>query len=219
MSRNAGAASFPRKGWSSHLRQFSKTSLDRSSLDSPKSPDTVSSHSTLKGDAQSLKRGRPDRRCTVTVNEGYSSDEVLLNLDLFPEFHAGILMTATVLKLEADKTSNTHGVHKVDGAAAKDGEGRAKRYIFVVKDLTKDLKARHPGLEIYVVKHIADAFGMKKGVQVLLNPVGTRFCWGVAIDANAINRSIQAVLRSKHPMLSSPSRINISPGRTCGAWQ
>jgi len=182
MSRNAaaGAASLARRGpsWSSHLRQFSRTSLERSSNDAPRSPDTVSSNSTLRGDAASaIRRSRAERRCTVTVNEGYSSDEVLLNLDLFPEFQPGSLMTATVTKPEVDKTgtgaSTLHGNAKpTEPSANKETDASGRKYIFVVKDLPKELKLRHPGLEIYVVKHIADAFGLKKGVQVLLTPVG-----------------------------------------------
>jgi DEP domain-containing protein 5 len=80
-------------------------------------------------------------------------------------------MAATVLKSEGDKASAAHGGHKLDGGPVKDGEVLGRKYIFVVKDLSKELKTRHPGLEIYVVKHIADVFGMKKGCQVLLTPV------------------------------------------------
>jgi len=60
-----------------------------------------------------------------------------------------------------------------DGARAMGGDHDCAhhRYIFVAKDMTKEMKARYPEAEVYVVKHIADAFGMKKGHQVLLAPV------------------------------------------------
>jgi DEP domain-containing protein 5 len=179
MSRHVAGANPPslsRKGpaWSAHLRQFSRSSLDRASFEPPRSPaDTVSSASTVRGDGQSaVRRGRLERRCAVTVNEGYSTDEVLLNLDLFPEFKPGSLVAATVLRPDGDKASAAHGGHKGEGSAGtKEGDAQGRKYIFVVKDLSKELKIRHPGLEIYVVKHIADVFGMKKGVNILLAPV------------------------------------------------
>jgi hypothetical protein len=37
--------------------------------------------------------------------------------------------------------------------------------------MPKDMKARQHDVEVYVLKHIADAFGMKKGSQVLLTVV------------------------------------------------
>ncbi|KAH6710497.1 vacuolar membrane-associated protein iml-1 [Verticillium dahliae] len=182
MSRHVGAMPTVRKGpnWPSHLRQFSRGSLDRnaSSADSPRSPDTVSSASTIRGDqsSSSQKTRRLERRCTVTVNEGYSRDEVLLNLDVFGgEVRSGSLMAITVLKPENDKSAS-HGSSGRDHARSPapglcDGENVGRRYIFVVKDASKEQKSRNAGLEIFVMKHIADAFGMKKGSQVLLSHV------------------------------------------------
>ncbi|KAK1988444.1 domain found in Dishevelled [Colletotrichum cereale] len=195
MPRNASAVPSLRKGpnWSSHLRQFSRTSLEppsaTSSIDSPRSPDTVSSASTIRGDnsSSSVKQRRLERRCTVTVNEGYSRDEVLLSPDLLKgDVKPGSLVAITVIKTEGDKTATKdHAARSGNasggsgaGAGASQGdnttaEGTAlgKRYFFVAKEMSKELRGRLPNVDIYVVKHIADAFGMKKGTQVLLTPV------------------------------------------------
>ncbi|PNY28761.1 Vacuolar membrane-associated protein iml1 [Tolypocladium capitatum] len=182
MSRNAGATpSGPRKGprWS-HLRQSSSTSYDRASADSLGSPRSTSAHSTIKED----RRHRAERYCHVAVNEGYARDEVLLNLDLLgADVKPGSLMSITPLKGDAARTtpgsycsvSKQPSEHCDSSKAASschaDHDCRHNKYIFVAKDMPKEVKARQPDVEVYVVKHIADAFGMKKGSQVLLAPV------------------------------------------------
>ncbi|KXH31859.1 domain found in Dishevelled [Colletotrichum simmondsii] len=193
MPRNAGAAPSLRKGpnWSSHLRQFSRSSLEppsaTSSVDSPRSPDTVSSASTIRGDnsSSSVKQRRLERRCTVGVNEGYSRDEVLLSPEVIKgDVRPGSLVAITVIKTEGDKTAtkdhatarggnaaNNTGAGAGQGDAAPEGATLGKRYFCVAKEMSKELKSRLPNVDIYVVKHIADAFGMKKGTQVLLTPV------------------------------------------------
>ncbi|WYZ46222.1 hypothetical protein EsH8_IX_000447 [Colletotrichum jinshuiense] len=194
MPRNATAAPSMRRGpnWSSHLRQFSRSSLEppsaASSVESPRSPDTVSSASTIRGDnsSSSVKQRRLERRCTVSVNEGYSRDEVLLSPELVKgDVRPGSLVAITVLKTEGDKTAAKDHANRGGNAAAAAGasggagqadapaEGAAlgKQYFFVAKEMSKELKSRLPNVDIYVVKHIADAFGMKKGAHVLLTPV------------------------------------------------
>ncbi|GJC78149.1 vacuolar membrane-associated protein iml1 [Colletotrichum liriopes] len=195
MPRNASATPSLRKGpnWTSHLRQFSRSSLEppsaTSSVDSPRSPDTVSSASTIRGDnsSSSVKQRRLERRCTVSVNEGYSRDEVLLSPDLIKgDVRPGSLVAITVIKTEGDKTATKDHAARSGTAAGSSGggagssqgenvtaEGTAlgKKYFFVAKEMSKELRGRLPNVDIYVVKHIADAFGMKKGTQVLLTPV------------------------------------------------
>lgn len=164
----------------SHLRQLSRTSLDKLSLEAPRSPDTVSSNSTLRAEARHDDQhgGSLRRKCTVTVNESFARDEILLNLDLFSSsYRPGMLVSIDILKPEVSKQQST--VAKRLAAAAQDPtrHGAAdpnqpsRRYIFVVKDMARELKARFPHVEIYVAKQIADVFGMKKGSQVILAPV------------------------------------------------
>lgn len=181
MSRNGTAKNpVPRKGphWS-HLRQFSKSSLERIPTESPASLASASTHSTVKEE----KRAKIERRCTVAVNEGYSKDEVLLNLDLVGgDVKPGALMCIMAVKEDSRKPSTGHGSSTKQGQdhnsapkgasmAQGNGDGTGNSYVFVVKDMPQEMKTRQPDVEVYVVKHIADAFGMKKGSQVLLTMV------------------------------------------------
>ncbi len=190
-SRNASAATpGPTRppNWSSHLRQFSRTSVDRpleqppNPPNPPRSPDTVSSNSTIR-DRPASRRSRTERRWTVTVNESFARDEVLLNLDIIgDDIKAGSLVAIDVVRPESDKTSqSSHHYHnksqfneRARDAASGVGSRTAeppKRYICVAKDMAKELKIRYPGVEVFVAKHIADVFGMRKGSHVTLTPV------------------------------------------------
>ncbi|PSR78538.1 hypothetical protein BD289DRAFT_338590, partial [Coniella lustricola] len=160
-----------------HLRQLSRTGLDKLASESPRSPDTVSSNSTvrldnLRASSRDDSQTRPPRKCTVTVNESFARDEILLNLDVLDgEFTAGMLVSIDILGPEASKQQFS-AVKRSDPTSSHGApDEAAKRYLFVVKDMPKDLKARFSHVEIYVAKHIADAFGMKKGSRVLLAPV------------------------------------------------
>ncbi|KAF4983066.1 hypothetical protein FZEAL_1434 [Fusarium zealandicum] len=178
MSRNGSTRKpVPRKGpqWS-HLRQFSRSSLDRTHTESPASPASVSTHSTVRDD----KRTKIERRCTVTVNEGYSKDEVLLNFDVVgSDIKAGTLMCISTIKDDIRKPSAGHGSSsKLDQSCSSKGASTCQngdcagfKYAFVAKDMSQEMKTRLPDAEVYVVKHIADAFGIKKGSQVLLTLV------------------------------------------------
>ncbi|KAK4080266.1 Vacuolar membrane-associated protein IML1 [Trichoderma simmonsii] len=185
MSRYVGAApSAPRRGphWSHHLRQSSSTNSDRASEISAASPRSVSTHSTVK-DVKDEKPRKTERYCAVTLNDGYSRDEVLLNLDLIGgDIKPGTLMSIAVLKSESVKSAAGFGglkkqSHEDNGSLRYqhlgpcDPSSLGDQYIFVAKDMPKETKARHPDIEVQVVKHIADIFGMKKGSIVLLAPV------------------------------------------------
>lgn len=124
-----------------------------------------------------------ERRCTVAVNEGYSRDEVLLNLDLVgSDVKPGALMCITVLKDDIRKPSAGHstgkkpaqdqnGSSKDQTTAQSTTDCAGKQYVFRAKDMSQEMKSRQPDVEVYIVKHIADAFGVKKGTQVLLTMV------------------------------------------------
>lgn len=139
----------------------------------------MSSNSTIR-DLHPPKPSRVDRRWTVTVNESFARDEVLLNLDtLGPDYRPGTLVAIDVVKAETEKPAqNTLGKqpqHDRSKEASPAAHARAadssKRYICIVKDMTKDQKSKMPNVEVYVAKHIADVFGMRKGSQVFLTPV------------------------------------------------
>ncbi|KAK8091352.1 hypothetical protein PG994_000857 [Apiospora phragmitis] len=172
-----------RRGPLSHLRQLSRTSFDKVSFGAPRSPDTVSSNSTVRNGP---KRIAP-RTCTVSINESLipTRDEVLLNLELLGgEIKPGSLMSIVPAKGEQDRTaSSNYGstkaslLHRTNtgGGGTSDDPSKDpnahKRYVFVVKDMSKEARARNPTMEILVAKHVGDAFGMRKGTQVTLAPV------------------------------------------------
>lgn len=188
MSRNASQSpAAPRRGgpsqWTSHLRQLSRTSLDRASLDLPRSPDTVSSASTVRNAHHHGPRRVLERTCTVSINESLIGEEVLLNLELLGAgIKPGSLMSITALRPDQDRSSSINygslrpaNVHRAlsapEDVQRHDTSAGGRPYIFVAKDMTKEQRARHPGVEVYVAKHIGDAFGMRKGTQVVLAPV------------------------------------------------
>jgi hypothetical protein len=128
----------------------------------------------------SAKPTRQDRRCTVTVNDSFARDEVLLNLELLGgDYKPDSLVAIDVIKADTDKPPQNALGKQLHHDRAKDasstgtskGGEAAQRYICVVKDMSKEQKIRLPNVEVYVAKHVADAFGMKKGSQVLLTPV------------------------------------------------
>ncbi|PHH86338.1 hypothetical protein CDD83_10390 [Cordyceps sp. RAO-2017] len=184
MSRYVGATpSGPRKGpkWS-HIRQLSGTNLDRTAAtaEPPGSSGSASTRSTVK----EHRLRRAEQYCHVAVNEGYAKDEVLLNLGLLGlDAKPGSLMSLMPLRGDSARpSSSAYGslgkqpAEHCDALRAASGchgepDCGHNRYTFVVKDMPKELKLRQPDVEVYVVKHIADAFGIKKGSQVLLTPV------------------------------------------------
>lgn len=179
MSRNVGQSSSARKPHWAHLRQLSRTSLDKLPLESPRSPDTVSSNSTLRAEAKDDAPSSLRRKCTVTVNESFARDDIVMNLDLFSRvFKPGMLVSIEILKPEVSKPQNATAKRLTSqdpgkSTATESGQP-SKRYIFVVKDMPKELKTRYPHVELYVAKQIADVFGMKKGSQVILTSVWLR---------------------------------------------
>ncbi|KAI5921275.1 hypothetical protein F4810DRAFT_679096 [Camillea tinctor] len=213
MSRNVNLSpAAPRRTsqWASHLRQFSKSSIDKASIDSSQSPDTASlaSNSTVR-EPQIPKR-IPERVCSVTINESFIRDEVLLNLDLVGgAIQPGTLMSITAIKSESDRAQAPHYASlrqpsygrassiAEDATAAKPDSDAGRRYIFVAKDMSKELKTRHPSTEIYVAKHIGDAFNMRKGTQVILSPVDHL---SPAIEASHVELSFKDMYLSRADM-------------------
>ncbi len=122
-----------------------------------------------------------ERRCLLTVNESFTSNEVLMNLDLADgEIEPGVLMAIDVLSDRAPygtgsslrkQPSQEHDRNAAEPEAAPADVDVVRRYLFTVKDMPKDLRLRHPNVELFVPKHIAHAFGMRNGSTVLLTPV------------------------------------------------
>lgn len=188
--------STPRRGpqRTSHLRQVSNGSAD---IMFNSRPVTASDASTLQHDMTSSKT-RIERRCIIWVHdEGFSKDEVVLNLDLFPDVSPGELMAIVALKTDSgfrdfqDKVqplkkdvealatsvqrersnSNPRSPVPANGSEVKYDVDVGNRYLFIAKDMSKEMKAKQPSLEVSVAKHIADVFGLKHRSSVLLTTV------------------------------------------------
>ncbi|KAI1760765.1 vacuolar membrane-associated protein IML1 [Hypoxylon sp. FL1150] len=212
MSRNAALSpSAPRRAaqWTSHLRQFSKSSYDKTSTDSPLSPNTAFSNSTAR-ELPSSKRAN-ERICSVTINESVIRDEVLLNLDLFGgAVQPGALMSITPIKSDQDRTQGTQygtlrqaSFHRAYSSTTlnddlSNSEGDAgRRYVFVAKDVPKEVKTRQPNIEVYVSKQIGVAFNMRKGTQVVVAPVDHLT---PAIEASHVELSFKDMYLSRADM-------------------
>ncbi|KAI1098310.1 vacuolar membrane-associated protein IML1 [Jackrogersella minutella] len=212
MSRNAALSpSAPRRAsqWTSHLRQFSKSSFDKTSVESPLSPETVPGTSTSQ---EPLPPKRANERiCTVTINDSVIHDEVLLNLDLFGgAVKPCALMSIAPIKPDQDRTQGSqYGASRQASyprgfaAAApnddipKPDSDAGRRYVFVAKDVSKELKARNPNIEVYVSKQIAAAFNMRKGTQVILAPVDQL---APAIEASHVELTFKDMYLSRADM-------------------
>ncbi|KUJ07054.1 vacuolar membrane-associated protein-like protein IML1 [Mollisia scopiformis] len=185
--------STPRRGTqrASHLRQVSNGSAD---IMFNSRPVTSSDSSTLHHDTTPSKV-RIERRCTIWVHdEGYSKDEVVLNLDLFPNVKPGELMAVVALKTDSgvrdfqdkaqfakiepevlgtamqreDSNSNPRSPGTANPNDVKHDVDVGNRYLFIAKDMPKEMKTRQPTLEVSVAKHIADVFCLKHRSNVLL---------------------------------------------------
>lgn len=179
-SRNVSSPTPGQRGppWSSHLRQFSRTSVERPLEPPPTSPDHTMPNNAGVHDLPPSKR--KDRRWTVTVNESFARDEVLLNLEILgADYKPGTLVAIDVVKSETDRSAQNNAGKQAYHDRSKDASPAArvrapdssKTYICVIKDMTKDQKVKLPTVEVYVAKHIADVFGMRKGSQVVLTAV------------------------------------------------
>ena len=144
---------------------------------------------------------RYERRCTLAIEDKYSPHEVLLNLDLLgKEIRVGMLVAITSVreggaeKVPGGYTGSLSATCSPSGnlggsggaaAAARDGvrndagpahlDGTGRTYVFLVKEMPRDVMMRMPTTEVLVVKHIADAFGFKRGVPVTLMVVSCVF--------------------------------------------
>ena len=139
-----------------------------------------------------------ERRCIIWVhNEGDFKDEVVLNLDLFPDVKPGELMAIVALtsdsgvrdfqdrvqahKKESDSlgtainpersNSNTTSSNQVNGLDVLHDVDLGKRYLFLAKDMPIEIKLKQPNLEVSIAKHIADVFGLKHRSNVILTTV------------------------------------------------
>jgi DEP domain-containing protein 5 len=189
--------STPRRGTrrASHLRQVSNSGSDTPYNSRPMT--ATSDTGTVQHDPVPLKLS-VERKCVLWVHdEGFSKDEVVLNLGLFPDVKPGELMAIVGLKTDISirdfqekgqgsiheldalatsmqrerSNSNPRSPGPVNGSDSKHDADLGKRYLFIARDMPKEMKTRHPNLEVSVAKHIADVFCLKHRSNVLLTTV------------------------------------------------
>jgi hypothetical protein len=194
--------STPRRGIqrASHLRQVSNGSSETVINSRPIT--AASNADTVQHDPAALKP-TVERRCIIWVHdEGFSKDEVVLNLDLFPDLTPGELMAIVALKTDSGirdfqekaQTSKTNGENiapvpqsdrshlnpkspvQANAPEVNHDVDHGKRYLFIAKDMPKEIKAKLPSLEISVAKHVADVFGLKHRSNVLVVTVSSLAC-------------------------------------------
>ncbi|KAL2267692.1 hypothetical protein VTJ83DRAFT_4969 [Remersonia thermophila] len=116
-------------------------------------------------------RLRAERAWTVTINESMTQHRVLLNLNLMHnDIRPGSLVSIEVLKPDSDKPQHSQPDRRDPAQAATPCSNH--RYVCIATDMPKDLKKRYATVEVFVAKHIADAFGMRKGTKVTIAPIG-----------------------------------------------
>jgi hypothetical protein len=189
--------STPRRGVprASHLRQVSNGSPEETSSNRPMTGS--SDIGKIQHDSLPLKTSA-ERRCTLWVHDdAFSREEVVLNLELFPDVKPGALMAIVALKTDSgvrdfqEKTlslkpivetpgaksytewsqSKPKSPSQVNGPDASYDIDLGKRYLFVARDMPLDMMAKKGNLEVSVAKHIAEAFGLRNRSNILLTTV------------------------------------------------
>ncbi|TVY94159.1 Vacuolar membrane-associated protein [Lachnellula willkommii] len=186
----------PRRGikgkGKSHLRNVSNGS----------SQSTTSDTGTAQHDPIPVKLPT-QRKCTLWVHEeAFSKDDVVLDLDLFPDVKPGELMHVVALKADSGvrdfqevaqpsrkdgdslsatmqrqrSNSNSDSPSTASGNYARRDSDTGKRYLFIAQEMSKEVKAKQSRFEISVAKHIADLFGLKHRAQVLVSTTDTAVC-------------------------------------------
>ncbi|RDW80843.1 putative vacuolar membrane protein IML1 [Coleophoma crateriformis] len=182
---SAAIPATPRRGAPrpSHLRQVSNGSSETFHTDS--STGTAIQH------ASRPMKQTVIEKCTLWVHEkDFPNEDVVLDLDLFPTIKDGDLLAIVALKTDSgvrdfqdveiggpagtssDRNNSNIGLPgKGIAADIKYDVDPAKRYLFVAKDMKKDIKAKHSGLQVSIAKNLADVFMLKHRSSVLLTTI------------------------------------------------
>jgi hypothetical protein len=186
-----------------------------------------------------------ERRCNLWVHEeSFSKNDVVLNLDLFPDVKPGDLMAIVSLKADlgvrdfqekahtpkkdADNlpatmrsersNSNPKSPSQASGTDIRSEVELGRRCLFIVKPMSSEMKAKQPGLEVSVAKHIADIFHFKHRSNVLVTSV--RHLCALFHYINSTNKCSRLILLvALLLMWKCPLRMNILHGLICGGWR
>jgi hypothetical protein len=232
----------PRRGIqrASHLRKVSNGSSDITNSSRPVT--AASDSNTVQHDQVPIKPS-VERVCVLWHHdEGFSKEEVVINLDLFSNVKAGELLAILALKTEPvfrdfQEKSQT-SKKEMDSLAtamqrepsnhnprspgsAKDNDAKhdvdlGKRYLFIAKDMSKEMKAKQPTLEVSIAKHIADLFCLKHRSNVLITTVSPHMP-NVTTLLIYVFRLIPRLILP--PMLRCLSKTNTLRDLICGDWR
>lgn len=193
---SSGSQSTSRHGThrASHLRQVSTSGSETPSTSRPAT--ATSDTGTVQHDPVAAKV--EEKKCVLWVHDDtFSRDEVVLNLNLFPHLKDGDAVAICAAKSETSLRDNQDrrqgSTHDSDNLfvdqsrersssnprsptspSPKDGKhdgGSERRYMFIARDMSKDLKTKNPNLEISVAKHVADVFGFKHRSNCVISAV------------------------------------------------
>ncbi|OJD16289.1 hypothetical protein AJ78_03540 [Emergomyces pasteurianus Ep9510] len=175
----------PAKG--SHLRQVSTTSTRTTVSDQDHAYGRSETHAPHQSPT-----GLSNRPCSLWVHDdNFSREEVLFNISAFSDVG---LKLGDLIELSSPRPSHVDqhvSSNRLDpsGRTLRDAgdsdtgsNGTAKRvcdhkshspvhgrYLFLVKPLSADIKARHPNLQISITSNIANIFGFKNHSQALIS--------------------------------------------------
>lgn len=201
-TQNPSAPRYPAQR-SSHLQAFGKADFDATNASRPitaNSDTGTAQHGPVPKSVPvpALAKLPIQRRCILWIHDdALSKEEVVLNLDLFPDVKPGDLLAILPLKTDISlrdfqesaqapkkesENQSTAARERSDsappspiptnGTSAKHDVNLDNQYLFIAEDVSKEMKLKQPTLEVSVTKHIADVFGLKARSNVLISTVG-----------------------------------------------
>ncbi|KAI5307061.1 SNF1-interacting protein [Ascosphaera pollenicola] len=169
---------------SSHLRNMSAASPGSEHTSLQGSQSTASGTTRL---LSSPVASITQRVCTLWVHdESFSREDVLLNLEAFTDLaiNVGDLVEVSPSSPAAKQRDSHFARHKsdnghsaniasensyVDAASASDSSASSKGgLVFLVKSVSPELRARQPNLQISIASNVANQFGFKNRMSVLI---------------------------------------------------
>ncbi|EGC47510.1 vacuolar membrane-associated protein IML1 [Histoplasma capsulatum var. duboisii H88] len=179
----------PVKG--SHLRQVSTPSMGTAAEATNLHEDHADGIS--KTSAPESPAGPNSRPCSLWVHDdNFSREDVLFNISAFgdiglkvgdlvelstPRVSQGELHGSSnrldpsgrTLRDAGDSDQSSNSAAKRVGGHKSQSSSTYGRYLFLVKPLAADIKARHPNLQISITSNIANIFGFKNHSQALIS--------------------------------------------------
>ncbi|PGH05564.1 hypothetical protein GX51_02903 [Blastomyces parvus] len=188
----------PAKG--SHLRQVSTPSIATASTGTTiLDQDRAYGPSKTSAPHQS-PTGLNNRPCSLWVHDdNFSREEVLFNINAFSDLglKVGDLVELSAPRLSqgdhhassnrldpsgrtvrdaGDSDPGSNAAAKRVGDHKPHSPANNARYLFLVKPLSADIKARHPNLQISITSNIANIFGFKNHSQALISLKNRQQC-------------------------------------------